>query len=235
MRLFLLLLLILGCFISLQADEWSKARRNAKEWYIVKSDLRPSSSINLKWTPEKSRQDYYQRKIFDQVPMIFNFDSILVNRSDSYLIGINIEDSLRKISLYTSDSIDQWMKLNLNRLMDEQISTAAGYIRETYLVCGTPSKFLVTESSVYLCTLSIDVKVKDAKEKIIWEGRISENSASWGRSFKAFVYQEVLSTALQNWFYSFANNKNMLDVVGRDISEKWKMKINCNPVSDGQN
>jgi hypothetical protein len=227
-----MLLVVLGYLCYPCANEWSKARQNARDWYAIKSDLHPSSTIPLKWTPEKSRRDYNQRKIFDQVPMKFVFDSIFVNRAESYLIGINIEDSLQQVVLYTRDTIDLWVRNNLNKLMEQQAKPMDGKKRETYLVCGNISKYLVTESSVYLCTLSIDVRVKDSEGKLVWEGTITENSASWGRSLKGFVYQQSLSAALQNWFYSFANNGKVLFSIGRDISRKWNVIIDGTPVPD---
>jgi hypothetical protein len=232
MRLVFLLLFLSAYFCAPVAEEWSKSRQKAREWYLIKSDLHPSSSIALKWTPEKNRQDYYQRKIFDRVPMKFNFVSIAANRSNSYLIGCNIEDSLKKIPVYTGDTIDKWVKINLNRLMDEQADNSIDNRKETYLIYGNIVKYFVTESSSYQCTLSIEVKITDFEKKDIWEGIVTEEAASWGRSLNAFVYQEVLSAALQNWFYSFSNNRKVLYAIGKDISEKWNTKINATPIID---
>ena len=157
--------------------------------------------VPLRWKPTDGTND-----LLNDASRTFKVKKVQVKpfsdvRDDKKLIGRNTEDGATRI-VTTRDDVGAWCATQLsNQLREAGVPVVAE--GADLVVSGEVTRFMVNEGETYQGGVVLNLKIKDAKGKVVWSGLVTGGAKRWGRTFKEDNYMEALSDSLVRAFAAF--------------------------------
>lgn len=163
--------------------------------------------IRLVWRPSDTISSYgaidlpiYQNTKF----IIMPFTDMRKQPSE---IGINTEKRFSNIDMLvtTNQNVAEWLKDKFTKVF-RQFGVNVVTENGTFFVDVDVDKFFVTENARYNAEVSLNVKLSAKSGVVIWQGMTTGTVSLYGRSFKAYNYNEALSDATISAIHGLLNN-----------------------------
>ena len=172
-----------GCFLSVAAGfTLSASRAGAKPQQM--------GSIPLEWKPSGDVKINVAAAAF--LPSRIVVTSLGDARAKPELIGENHEDENRVLTVTTTDNVAAWCKDHLNTLFAGETHGSGPEI----LLSGEVERLGVREIDDYLGEVVLKLTARTRGGTVVWHGTLRGNSSHFGRTYKAYNYDESLSDAL---------------------------------------
>ena len=108
------------------------------------------------------------------------------------LIGVNHEDPHRLLTVSTTDSVPAWCKDRLNALFADALKGNGPEI----LLSGEVEHFMVDEDNDYVGKVVLKLTARTRSGTVVWTGNLQGDISHFGRTYKAYNYDESMSDAL---------------------------------------
>ena len=108
------------------------------------------------------------------------------------LIGVNHEDPHHLLTVNTTDSVPTWCKDRLNELF----AAAPKGNGPEILLSGEVEHLLVQEDNDYVGNVVLKLTARTRSGTVVWSGDLRGDISHFGRTYKAYNYDESVSDAL---------------------------------------
>ena len=113
-------------------------------------------------------------------------------RPKTELVGENHENEARVLTVTTTDSVPVWCKEHLNTLFAGETHGVGPEI----LLSGEVERFFVRETDDYAGETVLKLTARTRGGEVVWSGTLRGTVSHFGRTYKAYNYDEGLSDSL---------------------------------------
>lgn len=155
---------------------------------------KPLLNQSLAWTPTH-QIDLGVTQSFG-TPAAVRFETFTDSARNPALVGENVEQAKPRL-VTTVDSVGRFVSRHLASLF-AQAGYVSGGANAARVLSGRVSKFFVREHNLYRATVILHLTVSNRRGKVLWRGTVWGANKTFGRSYRLYNYNQVLSDAVVN-------------------------------------
>ncbi len=172
---------------------------------------KPLLNQSLAWTPTHQLNLGVTQSV--GTPATVRFETFADSARNPALVGENVEQAKPRL-VTTVDSVGQFVSRHLAKLF-AQAGYVSGGANAARVVSGQVGKFFVREHNLYRATVILHVTVSNRGGKVLWRGTVWGTNKTFGRSYRLYNYNQVLSDAVVNAADKLLKNSALREALAR--------------------